>query len=364
MSHDLPEGTYGRQTWAIVVAAYRELNARKLFWLSLLLSGIIVAAIAGLGLDEEGISVFGWTFESPFFNSTVIPPATFYKLLFTNLGVEWWLGLGSTVLALVSTAGIIPDLVSGGAIDMMLSRPIGRGRLFLTKWMTGLLFTALQVFVFTGACFLVIGLRGGSWEPSLFLAVPLVVLFYSYLFAFCALVGLLTRSTVASLLLTMVFWFLVFGVQSGEALTNFGRTASAMEIASYESEILRREAENPNDPYLEDLLEERDAQADDDATWRLVHNCFMGVMAPLPKTGETLELLERLLVDRSGIEAPERERRGEGVFGSSRVRNREVRDEIDRQAVSRSLWWTIGTSLLFEFAVLVSCVWIFRRRDF
>lgn len=364
MNHDLPEGTYGRQTWAIVVAAYRELNARKLFWLSLVLSGIIVAAIAGLGLDEEGISVFIWTFESPYFNSNLVPPATFYKLLFTSLGVEWWLGLGSTVLALVSTAGIVPDLVSGGAIDMMLSRPIGRGRLFLTKWLTGLLFTSLQVFVFTSACFLVIGVRGGSWEPSLFLAVPLVVLFYSYLFAFCALVGLLTRSTVASLLLTMVFWFLVFGVQSGEALTNWGRTASAMEIASYESEMLRREAENPQDPYLEDLLEERDAQAEDDATWRLAHNCFMGVMAPLPKTGETLDLLERLLVDRSGIGAPERERRGEGVFGSNRVRNREVRNEIDRQAVSRSLWWTIGTSLLFEVAVLVSCVWIFRRRDF
>ena len=166
MNQGLPEGTYGRQTWAIVVAAYRELNARKLFWLSLVLSGVIVAAIAGLGLDEDGISVFGWTFESPFFNSSVVPPATFYKLLFTNLGVEWWLGLGSTVLALVSTAGIVPDLVSGGAIDMMLSRPIGRGRLFLTKWMTGLLFTSLQVFVFTGACFLVIGLRGGSSCPS------------------------------------------------------------------------------------------------------------------------------------------------------------------------------------------------------
>ncbi|MFZ9688263.1 MAG: ABC transporter permease [Phycisphaerales bacterium] len=364
MSAGLPEGTYWRQTWAIVVAAYRELNARKLFWLSLVLSCIIVAAIAGLGLDEEGITVFGWTFESPFFNASVVPPATFYKLLFTNLGVEWWLGLGSTVLALVSTAGIIPDLVSGGAIDMMLSRPIGRGRLFLTKWMTGLLFTSLQVLVFTGACFLVIGLRGGSWEPSLFLAVPLVVLFYSYLFVFCALVGLLTRSTVASLLLTMVFWFLVFGVQSGEALTNWGRTASAMEIASYETEILRREAEDPKDPYLEDLLEERDAQAADDANWRLAHGIFMGVMAPLPKTGETLDLLERLLVDRSGIQVAERERRGEGVFGSNRVRNREVRSAIDDQAVQRSLWWTIGTSLVFEGVMLAACVWIFRRRDF
>jgi hypothetical protein len=32
--------------------------------------------------------------------------------------------------------------------------------------------------------------------------------------------------------------------------------------------------------------------------------------------------------------------------------------------VGRSLWWTIGTSVLFEVAVLASCVWVFRRRDF
>lgn len=358
------DGMVRRQTLAIVVAAYRELNARKLFWLSLILSGIVVAAIAGLGLDASGITVFGWSFESPFFNASIVPPATFYKLLFTNLGVEWWLGLGSTVLALVSTAGIIPDLVSGGAIDMMLSRPVGRGRLFLTKWMTGMLFTGLQVLVFTGACVLVIGFRGGSWEPSLFLAVPLVVLFYSYLFAVCALIGLITRSTVASLLLTLVFWFLVFGIQSGEALTNWGRTASAMEIAAYERDILEREAEDPNDQYIEDLLEERDAQVADDANWRLAHGLFMGAMAPLPKTGETLELLERLLVDRSGIVRPDRERQGEGVFGSGRVQEREVRKAMDEQAVGRSLWWTIGTSLAFEAAVLGACVWVFRRRDF
>ncbi len=364
MSGRLPDGAMRTQTIAIFVAAYRELNARKLFWLSLLLSCIVVVAIGGLGVNEEGISVFGWTLDTPFFNSSIIAPATFYKLVFTNLGVKWWLGLGSTVLALVSTAGIIPDLVSGGAIDMMLSRPIGRARLFLTKWATGMLFTTLQVMAFTGACFIVIGVRGGSWEPWLFLAVPVVVLYYSYLFAVCALIGLITRSTVASLLLTMVFWFLVFGVESAEAITNFGRTSSAMEIASFEEEILVREGADPNDPFIADLVEERDAQAADDANWRLAHGIAMGVAAPLPKTAETLALAEQLLVDRTDIKRPERERQGEGVFGSDRVRNRDLRKAMDDEAAARSWWWTIGTSLVFEAGVLGACVWIFRRRDF
>ena len=72
-------------------------------------------------------------------------------------------------------ASIFPDFVDRGSIDLMLSKPIGRTRLFFTKFLTGLLFAGLQVTVFTLASFLVIGLRGGDWEPWIFIAVPLVL---------------------------------------------------------------------------------------------------------------------------------------------------------------------------------------------
>ena len=39
---------------------------------------------------------------------------------------------------------------------------------------------------------------------------PLVVCFFSYLFSVCVLLGLITRSTLASLLLTMLFWLFIF----------------------------------------------------------------------------------------------------------------------------------------------------------
>ena len=118
---------------------------------------------------------------------------------------------------LISTAGMIPDLVSGGTVDLILSKPIGRLRLFLTKYVAGLLFVALQASVFVVGAFLVIGVRGEAWRPSILLAVPIIVAFYSYLFCICAMIGMTTRSTMASLLGTLLIWLCVFGVGSTEA---------------------------------------------------------------------------------------------------------------------------------------------------
>ena len=136
--------------------------------------------------------------------------------MFVGLGVGFWLSWLATILALVSTAGIFPRLIGSGVIDLFVSKPIGRLRLFMTEYLAGLLFVTLQVTVFSVASLLVIGLRGGVWEPGLLVAVPLVVCFFSYLFAVCVLLGLLTRSTVAALLLTLLFWFIVSMVGQAE----------------------------------------------------------------------------------------------------------------------------------------------------
>jgi ABC-type transport system involved in multi-copper enzyme maturation permease subunit len=171
-----------RQTMAIFVDAYRELNHRRLFWITLMLSGIVVTAFAAMGNDKEGLTIFHWSIPFPFLSSNFIPTADFYKFIFAELGVGFWLGWIATIIALISTASIFPDFVDKGSIDLMLSKPIGRIRLFLTKFLTGLMFAGLQVTVFTLASFLVIGLRGGDWEPWLFIAIPLVLVFYSYPF--------------------------------------------------------------------------------------------------------------------------------------------------------------------------------------
>ncbi len=204
------------QTWAIFLGAYRNLNSKKLFWLVLILSGLVAAAFACIGINETGLKLAFWQIDNDVINLKQMPPDQFYKTMFAQVGIGIWLSWLATILAIISTAGIFPDLMTSGSIDLFVSKPIGRLRLFVTEYAAGLLFVTLQVTIFSAACFLVIGLRGGAWEPALFLAVPIMVCFFSYLFSISAFLGVVTRSTVAALLLTLLFWFFVWAVGTAE----------------------------------------------------------------------------------------------------------------------------------------------------
>ena len=210
-------------TLAIFLDAYRGIKARKMFWIVLAISLLVVVSFAALGIDESGLTVGPWGLKfGPTTND--LDPGVFYKSLFVGLGIEFWLSWIATILALVSTAGIFPSLMASGSIDLLVSRPIGRWRLFLTQYSAGLLFVTLQIAIFCVASFLVIGVRGGLWEPGLFLAIPIVVCFFSYLYCVCALLGVVTRSTVASLLLTLLFWLILWGVnETDEGLSEPAR---------------------------------------------------------------------------------------------------------------------------------------------
>lgn len=382
------------QTWAILIDAYRELNARKLFWLVLIVSALIVIAFAVVGLNEKGLTILWFEFPSPL-NSTLMSPAELYKLTFVNLGIKFWLGWLAAILALVSTAGIIPEFVSGGAIELTLSKPIGRVRLFLTKYFASLLFVALQVGVFTLASFLVIGIRGGEWEPGLFLAVPLMLAFFSYLYCVCALLGLLTRSTIASLLLTLGFWFAVFGLHATEQTFLGIRVQRTLEVESGEKQLEKQKGELAE---LQATVPAPDAPADESArrdrsierlTSRIeqTERDLAGVRASetnmakwqkgfflaktaLPKTSETTELLERVLIDQTRTrlagQNDDDEFDGPPMPGGSsfRVRPADFRKRILDEQASRSTWWILGTSLGFEAIILGIACWIFARRDF
>jgi ABC-type transport system involved in multi-copper enzyme maturation permease subunit len=374
------------QTLAMLKDAYRELNSKKLFWITMILSAVVVGAFGAVGFDEQGFSILWKSFRSPFLNTTVLPKAQLYKNLFVSLGVQSWLGFFAIILALVSTAPMFPDFLSGGAVDLYLARPLGRVRLFLTKYIVGLLFVGIQVAVFCLASFLVIGIRGGAWVPGIFLAVPVVVLMFSYLWCVCAFVGTITRSTIASLLLTMLAWVAVFGVHTTEALLLTFSVGSRVEMQELDRDVARFEGEIASlqarpattkpksiesvrlktlEASLQKTRDER-AKADDPfATW---HTIAYIAKWPLPKTSETTALLERWLDrtfrgPRDRPEPDEDESKSRSFFQSPRVQ-RLTALEVDKEIRSRSAAWVIGTSLMFEAAVLALTTWFFSRRDY
>src|SRR5205814_2315275 len=166
----------------LLVDAYRELNARKMFWIVLILSGVAMAAFSIIGVGPTNL-----TFLRAKIPNFGIPPLVFYKSLFSSVVIGLWLTWAATILALISTSSIFPDLIAGGSIDLFLAKPISRLRLFFTKYFAGLLFVVLQVVIFCVVSYFVLGIRGGFWRPAVFWALPIVVCFFSYLYSVCVL---------------------------------------------------------------------------------------------------------------------------------------------------------------------------------
>lgn len=387
------------QTWSLLVDAYRELNTKKLFWITMLLSGLVVIAFALIGNNAEGLTIAGYTIEIPFLSTQMMPTETLYKLTFTTLGIGFWLTWIATILALVSTSSMFPDFIAGGAIETTLSKPISRGRLFLTKYFTGLLFVGLQVAVFTTASFFVIGIRGGAWEPALFLAIPVVLAFFSYLFSVCVLLGLLTRSTIASLLLTLLFWFFLFCLNTTDMLIQQLSITNQVRLEAIPARIERAERraktqfetdwrranapEGATRDEIEALVVPEPTAEQLDATsealrklreefasvqknrprWDLASNISFGAKTVFPKTQETIALLERWMVDLADLPKPQDEEI-QDIGPMAGVSQAEVQKRLQEKLRSRSVWWVMGTSFLFEGFILFLAIRIFKRRDF
>jgi ABC-type transport system involved in multi-copper enzyme maturation permease subunit len=380
------------QTKAIFVDAYRELNAKKLFWISIALSSLLVLLFAAIGYNDDGVSFLWMSIGFLPINPSILSREFFYlQILFTSLGIQLWLTWVISILALVSTSSIIPDLISSGTIETTLSKPISRTRLFLSKYCTGLMFVGLQVGVFSLGSFLAIGLRGGVWEPGIFLAIPIVLAFFSFLFSISATIGLITRAAMPALLVTCLIWSVIFLMNLADGTLLMFKINSEIlveqrverieEIKSNTQRLIRsemnREEPGSGDNYVpkEDEIAERnpfmtsirdgledDQQDLDQLTFW--HNLVFGVKTVLPKTGETTDLLSRYLVDPSKY--PEQDDDFEEPEDPNEfvINQNETQKRMQEELSSRSLVWILGTSFMFEGALLIFCLWRFNRRDF
>lgn len=384
------------QTLAILLDAYRELQAKKMFWIVLILNVMVMGAFAIVGANDHTLTIL-WFEPLGDMRGQGVTPIFIYKWVFSTFVVGWWFTWLATLLAVISTAGIFPDFMASGSVDLFLARPVGRLRLFLTKYLAGLLFVALQVTLFTVLSFLILGVRAHLWEPGLFAAIPLVLLFFSYLFGICVLLGTWTRSTIAALLLTILVWAGVWAVDLGDRATMGIRhtyelrqamlddqldelndqiaKARAAAVPATASQPATETQTAPTDD-LERLNSRRDmivrerASAQTPSGVVLAENIAYGIKTVVPKTRETINLLDRVLFRDKELQdmaqqqqaatatAPEFPRRR----GGSRVMQRQ--EEQMLAARERPVWWIIGTSLLFEIACLALAAWIFCTRDF
>jgi ABC-type transport system involved in multi-copper enzyme maturation permease subunit len=325
-----------RAVATLLLDSVRVMRARVLFWVVLGISALVGLVYLSVGFNDSGFSMlFGLLeFDHPTIRAGTDEAELVYLGLFQKFIVIFWLFGAAVFLAIIATASIYPDLMAEGSIEVTLSKPVGRLRLFLIKYVGSLLFMAVQVGIFMLLVFFAMRWRVGTWNPSLFWFVPLAVLVFSYLYCVVVLFSVKTRSVLPGILGAAALWVLAFIFNMGDALL-YQKAYPAKNMIYAEEEIASLEG------------------------YRNVHRAVYAINAFLPKPRQTLDLSDRLVVV-NGARGFSTTDFVNVAFGSF-VHADGTEDRLMRR---NSAGYVLGTSLAFEAVLVGLAAWIFCRRDF
>jgi hypothetical protein len=126
--------------------------------------------------------------------------------------VNLFVGVVGVFAGVLVTASIIPQTYAAGAIDLLLSKPISRSLLFLTKYAGGCMFILINAAYVIGGLWLIAGLRMGQWSNRLLLCIPVFMFLFAVYYAVSSLAGVVWRNAIVSVVMAVLFWAACFGV--------------------------------------------------------------------------------------------------------------------------------------------------------
>lgn len=182
------------------------------------------------------------------FLTTSLTHQQFAQILTTQLPYyfdKFVLSIGLFIAILV-TANMIPETFEEGSLNLLLSKPISRWATYVAKFFGGCTFILLcSAFLFLGV-WLWLGLAMEVWDRAMLFSIPLYVLVFAIYFSVSALVGLVWRSPILAVVLTLLFWIACFAVGSMH-----GVFATKMENSAFVELVPGK-----NEAYPVDLLQQ------------------------------------------------------------------------------------------------------------
>jgi ABC-type transport system involved in multi-copper enzyme maturation permease subunit len=371
------------QLTAVLLDSLRLLRSRSLFWLCLGLSMLAAFTLFGTySFNEQGVRFFWFeTWDNPMLVEGSKGSRDFVGTILDGFYVKFWLGWGAMILAIVSTASILPDFLASGAVELSLCRPIDRLRLFFYKILGALLFVLLQCALGITLAWLLIGLKFDMWIHGVLWAIPLITLQFFFIYSFSALLAVITRSTLACVIGTLLCWFVVFILQFGstqiESMVLSGQSfirqnnediadirANAAKdnrelSARDKTRIANREADNAQQQKTVDRV----------APWS---KTFRAVEIIIPKTSDISTIIANAAnapISSDFSTALQGGREGgpfvpRGVDPEDWKQAQTASGDVERALRDLNTWKSIGSSTASTLVIIGLAAWLFRRRDF
>src|SRR5512142_2807480 len=94
-----------------------------------------------------------------------------------------------TFLAIFATAHLVPRMQEKGTIDLYLSRPVGRVKLLMSRYLAGLLLAAANLVYLIGSMWAIVAWKTRVLHPRFLLSGAVILFTFGALLAFAFLVG-------------------------------------------------------------------------------------------------------------------------------------------------------------------------------
>lgn len=120
------------------------------------------------------------------------------------------LGVGAVFVGVLVTSPIIPEMLQPGSLHLLLSKPVSRPALYLSKFIGGCAFVLLCVTLLVCGLWLIAGWRLEIWNHRLFYCIPILVFLFAVYYSVSALAALRWRSAIVAVVITVLFWFVCF----------------------------------------------------------------------------------------------------------------------------------------------------------
>ncbi|HKR62822.1 MAG TPA: ABC transporter permease subunit [Thermoanaerobaculia bacterium] len=122
-----------------------------------------------------------------------------------EIGFSGFLYIFCTLLAVFATAHLVPRMQDKGTVDLYLSRPVGRVRLLLARYVAGLILASSNVIYLMGTVWIIVAWKTRVAHPRFLLGGAIILLVIAVMLAFAFLVGVITSSTAVSIMMTVGF---------------------------------------------------------------------------------------------------------------------------------------------------------------
>jgi ABC-2 type transport system permease protein len=192
----------------IILNTFREAIAKKIFiGYYIIYTIIIIVFLFAVNLDVvEGVISITDVQQSVLSLQAMMTSVSYLLVL---------------IFCIISAASFIPSMTDKGTVDLILSKPLSRVNILLSKYLGAVIFVGISLVYFIGAIWLILSLKSGFWNFNFLITIVSLTFSFAVMYSIVVLIGLTTQSSVIAILVNLFLLFVLLPVLAGRETVIF-----------------------------------------------------------------------------------------------------------------------------------------------